>query len=217
MTNISRNIFVWDDKSTWLSTGKNFKSFYTHIRGYHCCRPLDISSYYQDGLLLPSKEVLLERTLYLLKSEKHSKEILIKYYDEAWETYNPKSTIGIMYLGISKEFLIEHCGHYLIYGSELICSIARKLCIEDVLKKQGKPTIFSIDIPISYINDSDVSELEMCIKKNKRYKKPDSIEFGIFVKHSISPDLIVTHEHPSKIHDPFNWGTYYRFSDITQI
>jgi len=213
MTAPQKRVFVWDDKSTWPSVMESIDSDYTHVRGYHCCRPLDVNSYYTDGLLLPSKEELLHRTLYLLHNANYSEDILVERFNEVWEAYHSEATvITTIYFGICKEFLVEQCGHYLIYGSELICAVARRLHIESVLKKQGKPTIFSIDIPMSQIDEQTVSALKARMKENRRYKKP-SIDFSIFINHPLPSDLIVSHEHPHRVPDPFYWGTYYRLTD----
>jgi hypothetical protein len=40
-----KQVFIWDDKSTWLNSDTEIVSYYSHIRGYHLCRPLDVNSY----------------------------------------------------------------------------------------------------------------------------------------------------------------------------
>ena len=200
-----RQVFIWEDKSTWVSAKTNFFSHYSHVRGYHGCRPVDVESYYEDGLLPPEKERLSEHAVYTLSNDRHSKEKIEALFNKAWDNYYAKG----LYFCLCKNELLDYCGHYLIYGSELICGIGRKLGLDTTLKSKGTPTLFSVDVPIHLIDENIILELRGKVRDSRRYKTPPSIDFGFRVTQRLFPDCIVACDHPQKIHDPLNWGSYY--------
>lgn len=102
-------------------------------------------------------------------------------------------------MAVDKEILLTDSGHYLIYGSEFINTLAMVLGCRDELKNIGIPTIFICNIPLQDIGSSQISSIEQEIN---RY----SDDISIYVD-EIKPKNIIDHEHPKEIPDP-----YYGFS-----
>lgn len=50
-----------------LTSTFNLSKEYTHIRGYHGCRPLDVETYYLNGIKPLTKNDMLLETLHRLK------------------------------------------------------------------------------------------------------------------------------------------------------
>lgn len=200
----TRHVFIWEDKTTWVKADEDFKQYYTHIRGYHGCRPLDIKTYYEKGFLFPQKARLLEHTLIVLANSWATKEQIKMLFDEAWKGYYAKG----IYFNICKNELLGDSGHYLIYGSELTCEVARRLGL-DAASLKGTPTLFSVDFPLSLVDEKTILDIKEDIMNNCNFETPDDTNVCLLTTQPIPSSLIVACECPLKIKDPFNLGTYY--------
>lgn len=114
-----------------------------------------------------------------------------------------------VWLTLTKDELINCCGHYLIYGSEFICGMTAELFCQERLK-QGAPTIFSCDVPLVKIPPDYLEDL------NDRIRSGDGYNCGFKVLGTISKDEIIKCEHPTKIFDPLNGYIpyYYRKNSV---
>jgi hypothetical protein len=186
-----------------LFHGIDLKEEYSHIRGYHGCRALDLDEYYEHGIVPINKNETLKRALYLLHNDEISEDKIIKVFNSHWEELG--DTHKYVWLTLTKKELIDFCGHYLIYGSEFICGMAAELRCQESLRK-GIPTIFHCDIPIEKIPYYYLDDLSEMIQAG------DGYNFGFKVIGSINKDEIVKCEHPRKILDPLNnyMPYYYR-------
>lgn len=182
---------------------------YSHIRAYHACKPIKAGDYFSKGILIAKHEELKGRAKQIFCSD----GLLAVSESEVQNAAEKLSLIDNkkLYLAIDDRFLLENCGHYLIYGSEYILAIAnnlptkqRKLCIERILKI-GKPTIFEISLPLKFLNKSLLSELACRLCRSVyNHEKGHHIDFALTLNESISPELIVGSYHPSIIEDPYN-------------
>ncbi|WP_225340440.1 hypothetical protein [Lysinibacillus capsici] len=183
-----------------ISQSFTFENQFTHIRGFHGCRPLDIHTYYSQGIQMINKERLLHETLFRLKDTFVAKKRIIEVFEKHWqsETIEEKS---IWFTSSMKELLLT-AGHYMIYGSEFIQGIAADLTIHQLLKNHGIPTIFSIDVPIETIP----TEYLKCLEDNIQNKDTSG---GFKSTSPISKNNVIAHFHPLKIVDWHNNGEYY--------
>lgn len=62
----------------------NLKEEYSHIRGYHGCRALNLDDYYEDGIVPINENNTLKRALYLLHNDKISEEMIVKVFKSHW-------------------------------------------------------------------------------------------------------------------------------------
>ncbi|KAF5046412.1 hypothetical protein SDC9_56417 [bioreactor metagenome] len=195
---MKKRVFVFEDifNDSIKSYSKvNLKKDYSHIRGYHGCRVLSLNDYYKDGIVPINKNETLKRALYLLHNDRISEDEIIKVFNSHWIRLTESHKY--VWFTLTKNELINFCGHYLIYGSEFICSMAAELHCQDSLKK-GIPTIFHCDLPIEKIPSDYLDDL------NERVQAGDGFICGFKVIGSVNKDEIVKCEHPIKILDPLN-------------
>lgn len=173
---------------------------FTHIRGFHGCRPLDIHTYYSQGIQMLNKEQLLHETLYRLKDTFLDKKRIIEVFEKHWQSESIERQN--IWFAVSKQELLSKAGHYMIYGSEFIQGIAADLGSHQLLKNHGIPTIFSIDVPIETIP----TEYLNCLEDNIKNKDTSG---GFKSTSPISKNDVIEHFHPLKIVDWHNKGSYY--------
>ena len=130
-----------------------------------------------------------------------------------------------MYFGLDDRFLINHCGHYLIEGSEYLQGFAafieRKIGGDPKreFRKYGKPTVFELRIPISFVSEGELrgfaSELLQTWAYNTAHSRNDpyELDFGIEVDRGVPPDRIMGHYHFERIPEPSNSFEDYCFRD----
>ncbi|OMF72870.1 hypothetical protein BK143_11575 [Paenibacillus peoriae] len=181
----------------------NLLEEYTHLRGYHGCRPISVESYYQNGIVPIEKELAKEEALIRLKDKWITEDKILNIFDELWnELEHPHKSVWLTY---SQKELIDNCGHYLIYGSEFICGMGAQLFCQPNLKKIGVPTIFSCDIPLQNIPEDYLSAF------NQKIRSQDS-SGGFRLNNKVLPSEIVSHTHPNRIIDPLDGFIAYNYN-----
>lgn len=177
---------------------------YTHLRGYHGCRPISIDSYYKNGIKPIKKEFAKREAILRLCDQWTTEEKVIELFNKSWQDlkYPHKS----VWLTFSQNEFFNGAGHYLIYGSEFLCGMAAQLFCQSNLKRMGIPTIFHCDIPLEDIPEIYLSEI------NQKISMKDS-SGGFRVYGNVTADDIVRHNNPKIIYDPLN-GQTYRFKSI---
>jgi len=190
----------------------DFSKRFTFIKMYHCCRPSDTQSYYDLGIRVLNAAGMNERFKGLFLRNPKFPQITDSHIQSAIEhmaaSYKRR---GFVYFGLDDRFLLNHCGHYLIYGSEYLQSLAAfirrgfRCDLKSELRKSGKPTIFEVRMPISNCSDGELRELAYelfhtwayNIAHNRTY--PYGIDFAIEIDHDLPPDHIIGHYHPENI------------------
>lgn len=169
---------------------------YTHIRGYHGCSPTNLEDYYQSGIVPINKKFAQEQAIKLLSSDNISIDKVKKVFNSSWSELGDNHKY--VWMALSKEELLNNCGHYLIYGSEFICCMAAELFCQNSLRGKGKPTIFHCDIPIEIIANGYIDDM------NEQIRNGNGSICGFKITGSLVPKNIVRFEHPKKILDPLN-------------
>jgi hypothetical protein len=169
---------------------------YTHIRGYHGCCPIDLKNYCKNGIVPINKKFAQEQAIKLLCSDNISVDKVKRIFNLRWNELGDNHKY--VWMALSKKELLNECGHYLIYGSEFICSIAAKLFCQSSLRGKGLPTIFHCDIPIESVANGYIDDM------NKKIRNGDGSSCGFKIRGVVLPENIVKCEHPKKIPDPLN-------------
>ena len=202
----------------------SFSACFDFVRMFHCCRPLRVEPYYVQGI----------RVLTPSEADKHFKDrflnnpklpdITESHIDAAINSMASSYTrFGQVYFGLDDRFLIKHCGHYLIYGSEYVQSLAsfvgRKLGygLESQLRQAGTPTVFEVNIPVGLfatgqleaLSDDALPAWAYCMAHGK--KQPGERDFSITVDQTLPPKNIVGHYHPEEVPDPFRRPFVYKY------
>lgn len=137
---MNKRVAIFEDMIKSQNTHINLIENYTHLRGYHGCRPASVESYYQNGIIPIEKEFAKQEVILRLCNEQVSVNKVLSTFETSWSTLTPLDKS--VWLTFSQKELINFCGHYLIYGSEFIYGIAAQLFCQHNLKKVGTPTIF---------------------------------------------------------------------------
>lgn len=195
----------------------SFRKYYTAIKLFHGCKPIDVRDYYSEGILVQDSERLYKLASAIF-SHVTEEELLRKF-----EAEKDSSENGSVFFTSNDEYLVKNSGHYLIRGSEFIQALATG--IENgsvILEKKGVPTIFEVNIPISIFPNEDIKKI-ICplvaqwgnqLLKNAHDETSADNETCFEIKQSINPSYIVDHYHPNKIPHPINHGRIY-ISEIT--
>lgn len=182
---------------------------YTHLRGYHGCRPISIDDYYQKGIKPIEKEFARHEAILRLCDRWITAEKVIDRFNESWnDLTHPHKSVWLTYS--EKEFL-NGSGHYLIYGSEFLCGIASQLFCQPNLKRVGIPTIFHCNIPLENIPETYLSDI------NEKIHRRDS-SGGFRVYGEVLANEIVGYSQPKTIFDPLTSSIYcYKAQDHKSI
>ena len=192
-----------------------FRQRYSHIRVYHGCRTTDVQSYYEKGILpsIALKDVQVARFREIFLSGRFP-ELTEEMLQQSIETVGPKSED--LCLVIDDRFIIEYCGHYLIYGSEYLSNLVSQLPIKNIepyrseLRKIGKPTFFGINLlnTTEYISDGIIWILISEMLTRWIYCMAHSSTQSHYFDCTVSltkpllAEYIYSHYHPTKIVDP---------------
>jgi hypothetical protein len=186
---------------------------YDAIRGYHGARPLDVATYYERGLTLLEADAARRRATEIFLSGRFP-DLDAATLEKAITDVGFKYREGRLYFETGREFLEEHCGHYLLYGSEFLCGVAAHLPPprdwRQVLKEFGRPTVFACDVPLDYMGFNWVADFagQAIETLFERLLDPDYVYpppgrgAGIEVRRPLPADHIVAHYHPTRIPDP---------------
>lgn len=177
------------------------------IRAFHACSPVDLSSYFAEGLKPLSVASTNEkiREFYL---DGRFPELTAADVDTAIADIGPKLRDGYLWFGLDDRFLVRYCGHYLLYGSEYVMAVAASLSrvrgrnYQRCLHGRGIPTVFACDIPLSSCSTGTVREFCQSIiggiVSHRRRKHPPAIvrDHGFSLRVQLPPSNIRGHYHP---------------------
>ncbi|MCF8038033.1 MAG: hypothetical protein K9K79_01840 [Desulfohalobiaceae bacterium] len=205
----------------------------THLRGvfllirmFHCCRPADIQSYYDSGLLVLDSSKANDDFRAAFIGNPEFPEITAAHVEAAIEEMaGSYRRNGFIYFGLDDRYLIDNCGNYLIYGSEYVQSLAA--CIErqigrsvkPSLRRRGVPTVFAVDMPVEHFTDDELTTLGEVALQAWAYSiahntgEVGGIDFAIHLEQNLGPEFISSHYHPECIPDPFSQRVCYRYTN----
>lgn len=179
---------------------------FTHIRAYHACRAESIESYKKEGIRVLGYDEMLERAKSTLSFLGKKEAEIQEAFNKIWNQFE-KACPRHVYLGIWKEELLNTSGHYLVYGSELITSVAGCLGAnsyeaernQDRLKAIGKPTLILCNIPIDQIDEYWFNGINQAM--------PIKSDTSLWVDY-VAPENIIGFEYPTRMFDPLRWRPY---------
>lgn len=229
-------LFAWNDSKTWLplisevrgkrvrhrALEKILRSVYEGVVVFHGCRPVNIEIYRQRGLLRSNTPAIDASAREIFLSGEFP-ELTSASVEQAISKLGIRDH-GRIFASLDRDNLLQYCGHYLIYGSERLCSIAADLNgnrwrdYQQELKRFGKPTLLHVALPWEYVTDSDRDQLarkvssRMAKIRRQRTLPDDSFTFEFF---DPLPGSAILHvEHPETIRDPLHNETPYTFRKV---
>ena len=197
-----------------------FRKTYDYILTFHASRPISKKDYLDKGIQIVPPKILNEKFIELFFNDR---------FPEITEENIKNAIIGAseyhfsngLYVTLDDREFINFSGHYLIYGSEYLTSLAvhlntnKNYDYRQYLRTIGKPTIFIIKLPIEMVDDDDLRCLySIAIRSwifnyaNNR-KRNFSVDFSFFINESIPPEYIIGFKYPKKIRDWLHNGMLY--------
>jgi len=208
----------WSDVMDWLPNHEHLVpifcealwSYYTHVKGFHGCRPESLSSYFENGLKGQAVESIVK------KFHRIYADVPSGLRQRAIEQMHQRglSERGRTWLSGDDKKMIEQHGHYIIHGSEYLMALAARMSDGDRwgedyrlrLRQIGIPTILEVNIPVALIPDVQKREVGKMILSEWgqiRASKPlrRSSAPCYVVRHDIPAECIKAHYHPAQIID----------------
>lgn len=174
---------------------------------YHACRPIDVSSYYKDGLRIARHYDLVEIAQGIFANGNFDEISRDDVFASAQEM--PSTSDNRLYVALDDRHIINWCGDYLLYGSEYVIGIAAGLSRNHIsdyrqyLKNFGKPTIFKLQLPLTLMSVDCLAELasgmSRAVFNNDIAHEED---FTVTLHQPVPPEFITSHFHPTYIEDP---------------
>lgn len=224
-------VFNCNDRETWPSDWltefcepnderlieyKNrFRQEYSSIRCYHGARPLDIETYYSQGIRLADHQELVSRAKSIFCDSRFpelSAELVEAAAAEQGCVDNQR-----LYLVLNDRELVRWSGHYVLYGSEFVCGIAVSLSSSGDpkyrrhLKTIGTPTVFKLNVPVDLVSDCDLcalsAEIGGLIRDND---EGGCTNFALSIGKSVPASAVIGHYHPKEVLDPLEGGRVVR-------
>jgi len=187
-----------------------FTSTFRFVRMYHCCRPIDVQSYYADGIRVLNLDYANEQFKAAVLGNPAFPQITEAHLETAFdEMRDSHMRDGYVYFGLDDRYLEEYGLHYLKKGSEYVQAlgvIIRRdtgFDVNSFLTRQAQPTIFDVKIPVDDFGDQNIRELGPSVlfawayEITKETGTPFHIDFSIELDHDLSPEHINTHDNPT--------------------
>jgi hypothetical protein len=176
------------------------------ILGFHACRPKNLDGYFSRGIMAPDAPALIE----LLEDAIEELEIpsLRSELLATGRSRLKEHTDSVVYFVLDQRDLLRRAGHYLIYGSEWLCSVFGPR--QPLLRNRGVPTLMEIAFPLAEASGGDRQQLarlllhEWTRLTGLNLDAPRLVDFSFAVQGGIPSASIVGHSHPSAIRDPLD-------------
>lgn len=173
---------------------------YDALKVYHGCRPQDVSSYYAHGFRPSDFEAARVDFDKFLKSVNYSFPYNISHVIDSYS----KTSRDLIYFILDREDFIDTSPHYIIYGSELMLSLAQNVDerLKFLLREIGIPTIFHCVLPLHLIKDKDLSPIYdyACEAKGNLEQQLNQIfsNYSVIVSSKVDGKYITGHDHPTE-------------------
>jgi hypothetical protein len=190
------------------------------IRTFHACRPRNVADYLSRGLrCLRADDAIAELRRLISIHDRLARLRDESTLSTAVQAVGTDLREGRVFVGIDDRDLLDGAGHYLIYGSEYISAVlvrAGDFWFQDVLKLEGIPTVFVVDVPVSLLRGRDTRDFARLllarwatnIARRRTVAPPEDFTFDI--PRDIPPECIAGHHHPARIRDPLHQLELYR-------
>ncbi|WP_178306597.1 hypothetical protein [Vibrio algicola] len=166
-----------------------FVENYDGVKLYHLCRPVDVESYYTNGIEAGNKELLesnLQKIFDALGLDFDSKAI------EELEKHEHSSS-GSIYSVFDYRFLLEHgfCGHYGTHGSEHLCALFQSLGHDrELLTEIGKAAVISFIFPLKQLCPTELRNLVEGLYEAD-FNDSSEMKHDVRIDTNIKPEQIV--------------------------
>jgi hypothetical protein len=168
-----------------------------YLLAYHACRPTDIKSYYEKGLIPLNKKYIRDYF-----NQKNYPNITKERLDSAIKNIrDPEIRFGKSYFVTNPEIIYKRDNHYLKKGSECLSFVASKCDVG--LKADAQPTFFVCSVPVLFIPMKLLKELSALLLNIlflhilKRKVNWNELHYDFYIEKRLSKDNIVGHFCPA--------------------
>lgn len=174
---------------------------YEAIRCFHGCRPIAVEDYYNNGFLPSDFNRAKSDFSDFLTRVNYTRDYNI---DHVIKSYSG-SIDKLIYFILNEEDFLHSAPHYIIYGSELMLSLAQNVneSLKYFLRNIGTPTIFQCDIPLSMISEDELTPIYQRVidAKGSYNQKLNEIfsNYSIVVCSKLDSKYISSHKHPTDV------------------
>jgi hypothetical protein len=209
------------DESITHDKISEFGLLYPHVRFYHACRPVNVQSYYEKGILFLRRDEQVERFKDIFLRSRRFPELtddMLKQSIEAVDSLKKDAEAELCFV-LDDRWIIEQCGHYLIYGSEYLSDLVSQLRpVGDVepyrreLRRIGTPTMLKVNLPNTPDNVQNATirgiirdmliEWVWCLSEGKAQSHVSWRDLAR--GRPLPPEHIRGHYTPARIPDPLN-------------
>src|SRR5439155_21370399 len=119
---------------------------YQYVIAFHGCRAASVKTYQEQGLRVCNPKHLNETARQIFGNHIRLDAAIANLQSDYTEHNR-----GRIFFCLSFGNLVEHCGHYLLYGSEYLGAIGAYLGRMDELQKVGRATVVECRVPIRLI------------------------------------------------------------------
>lgn len=196
--------------NVWSTLNERFPSRFRFVRAFHGCRTESIEPYREQGIL-PSDPSTLDHIAYQIFSKREAVAAAIEDLTDKdpHGSYGDHNR-GKVFFCLQMAYLVEECGHYLLYGSEYLLCIANRIGEPRKLRERGKATVIECNVPVGDIPGEYLRCLtgeimrEIFEKYCHRNERPRTLNFGFPIRVPLNPSNIVTFHFPTRIPNPHN-------------
>lgn len=184
------------------------------VRTFHAGRPRDVEAYLTGGLRRLRGEQAFEQFAGLMARHKQLATLRQEHVlRRALAEIEAEGRTGHTFVALDARELLDGAGHYLIYGSEYLAGVlvqAGGCPCQDVLKREGIPTIFVIDLPVALMRRPDVRQFSRFLLSRWaanvacRRKAAPIEDFTFDLTCDVPAQCITSHHHPAVVRDPLH-------------
>lgn len=198
-------------------------SRFSHVRLFHGCRPVDVKVYYRDGLRRHGPAILDQARRIFRAQGIPGPSIETAIADTALHIDQ-----GRVFLALDDRSLINHAGHYMIYGSEAVMAVGATLVrqgypgAQAALMQVGRPTLLTCELPLSSLSDHSVRQLaesiydEHRLARGRQRSVARRRDHTVVVHADIPGTAVRSHRTPPAIPDWHRGGISYRYKEAAQ-
>lgn len=189
------------------------------VRAYHGCRTEDAGRYFRSGIRARRGEELETQVRELVQADPRLAS-LRNGLEARMAEFESGLDQGRCYVVLDDRSLLELGAHYLIYGSEWICSVLGHGYRAPLLER-GAPTLVSVNLPLTWVSEGlrkELAELLLGEWTRQTLLAPKRVfveDFTFTMFRDLPPETVVGHRHPKKLEDPQEGMRVYRPATTT--
>jgi hypothetical protein len=185
---------------------QELRATFLTLRSFHSARPVDVASYYRNGILPLTRagwhalvaECFLSNT---------TDPVVITMIARARDLQFELVQDGGVHFCCDERLILELDTYQLIHGSlSLLVVAARtdKACgtdLKSALRRRGRPAVFVCDVPFALISDDVVAELVAGLMAHDPTSATRPWDFRYEIQSALPPTCVIDHYEPRCVPD----------------